>query len=305
MEGGEAPRINMKAQLDQLQELNRGVATAEVDALIKQSSKMGSPLAKAYMTAITVQDTYDEAKKSGASDMEAALLTVGYAAAEAALLNTELGEWIMPELHGDRFKREAIVKALSDDLFVKEAKQTAATSKVGWAKKWINKGRDIANRTNTRRLYTGAGTAAKVVGAHALGESFEEVSEELLADFSKSVFNVVRWMEGKEGLDMGQWDNKLDRYGMAALGGFFGGGINSAATDFVQSKNLANMNRTQALQELIYMVNNGEEADFLKGVDKMKVGDKNLSANSYILSDRNEDGSNSTVYAEASGIQDS
>jgi outer membrane PBP1 activator LpoA protein len=92
---------------------------------------------------------------------------------------------------------------------------------------------------------------------------------------------------------------------MAALGGFFGGGINSAATDFVQSKNLANMNRTQALQELIYMVNNGEEADFLKGVVKMKVGDKNLSANSCILSDRNEDGSNSTVYAEASGVQDS
>ena len=51
----------------------------------------------------------------------------------------------------------------------------------------------------------------------------------------------------------------FDRYAMSAAGGFLGGGINSVATDFVQAKNLANMTRTQALQELIYMVNNGED----------------------------------------------
>ena len=51
------------------------------------------------MTAITVGDTYGEAKyEAGASDTEATLLTLGYAAAEAALLNTGVGEWILPEL---------------------------------------------------------------------------------------------------------------------------------------------------------------------------------------------------------------
>ena len=52
------------------------------------------------MTGLTVQDTYGEAKAAGASDMEAALLTIGYAAGEAAILNTGLGEWILPELQG-------------------------------------------------------------------------------------------------------------------------------------------------------------------------------------------------------------
>ena len=81
----------------------------------------------------------------------------------------------------------------------------------------------------------------------------------------------------------------FDRYAMSAAGGFLGGGINSVATDFVQAKNLANMTRTQALQELIYMVNNGEDQDFLKNVDKMTLGDKNLSANKVIETGRNEE----------------
>ena len=106
---------------------------------------------------------------------------------------------------------------------------------------------------------TGTAKSSNVVVAHALGESFEEVSEEVLADFSKSVFNATRWLRGEDSLDMGQWDNMFDRYAMSAVGGFLGGGINSVATDFVQAKNLANMTRTQALQELIYMVNNGED----------------------------------------------
>jgi len=29
---------------------------------------------------------------------------------------------------------------------------------------------------------------------HALAESFEETSEELLADLSKTIFNGVRWL---------------------------------------------------------------------------------------------------------------
>ena len=48
------------------------------------------------------------------------------------------------------------------------------------------------------------------------------------------MFNVTRWLRGEDALDMGQWDNMADRYGMSAIGGFFGGGINSAATDFAQ-----------------------------------------------------------------------
>ena len=50
---------------------------------------------------------------------------------------------------------------------------------------------------------TGTAKGSNVVVAHALGESFEEVSEEVLADFSKSVFNATRWLRGEDSLDMG------------------------------------------------------------------------------------------------------
>nr|DAR76487.1 MAG TPA: hypothetical protein [Caudoviricetes sp.] len=50
------------------------------------------------MTGITVQDMYQEAKNAGASDKLATGLTLGYAAAEAKLLNTGIGEWVLPEL---------------------------------------------------------------------------------------------------------------------------------------------------------------------------------------------------------------
>jgi len=51
---------------------------------------------------LTVNDTYQEAKNAGASDSLAALTTMGYAAAEYALLSTGLGEWILPELRASR-----------------------------------------------------------------------------------------------------------------------------------------------------------------------------------------------------------
>jgi hypothetical protein len=44
--------------------------------------------------------------------LEAALLTLGYAGGEAWILNTGLGEWILPELHIDKFKNKAIAEAL-------------------------------------------------------------------------------------------------------------------------------------------------------------------------------------------------
>jgi len=67
------------------------------------------------MTAITVGDTYGEAIRAGASNVDATILTLGYAAAEYALLSTGLGEWIMPELRAGKYKAEAIAKALTQN----------------------------------------------------------------------------------------------------------------------------------------------------------------------------------------------
>jgi len=54
------------------------------------------------MTGITVNDMFDEAREAGMSDFGAMAMTLGYAAAEYALLSTGIGEMILPELRANR-----------------------------------------------------------------------------------------------------------------------------------------------------------------------------------------------------------
>lgn len=106
------------------QSANANKAALYVDDIVRQATKIGSPISKAYMVGITVQDTYGDAKAAGASDLEAALLTMGYAAGEVWILNTGLGEWILPELHIDKYRNKAIAEALHKGVY--KAKQTLA-----------------------------------------------------------------------------------------------------------------------------------------------------------------------------------
>ena len=294
-EGYDALKKSKFAELQQymteLNAINETKAAKYVDDLVRKANNIGSPLSKAYMTGITVQDTYGDAKAAGASDLEAALLTLGYAGGEAWILNTGLGEWILPELHIDKFKNKAIAEALVKP--VKDAKKALEQTgdKQGFVKKLLNIGRNVA--TNVYAEKAMAKKSAEVIGAHALGEAFEETSEELLADASKAIFNVTRWLRGKDALNFWDGDNALDRYAMSALGGLFGGGITSAATNFSQVRSLAGMDNSAAMQQLLYMANNNQLGDFLKQVDKMTLGDKNKSATKTIY-----DSEQGVIFAE-------
>lgn len=281
----------LQQYMTELNAINETKAAKYVDDLVRKANNIGSPLSKAYMTGITVQDTYGDAKAAGASDLEAALLTLGYAGGEAWILNTGLGEWILPELHIDKFKNKAIAEALVKP--VNDAKKTLEQTgdKQGFVKELLNIGRNVA--TNVYAEKAMAKKSAEVIGAHALGEAFEETSEELLADASKAIFNVTRWLRGKDTLNFWEGDNALDRYTMSALGGLFGGGITSAATNFSQVRSLARMDNSAAMQQLLYMANNNQLGDFLKQVDKMTLGDKNKSATKTIY-----DSEQGVIFAE-------
>lgn len=281
----------LQQYMTELNAINETKAAKYVDDLVRKANNIGSPLSKAYMTGITVQDTYGDAKAAGASDLEAALLTLGYAGGEAWILNTGLGEWILPELHIDKFKNKAIAEALVKP--VNDAKKTLEQTgdKQGFVKELLNIGRNVA--TNVYAEKAMAKKSAEVIGAHALGEAFEETSEELLADASKAIFNVTRWLRGKDALNFWEGDNALDRYTMSALGGLFGGGITSAATNFSQVRSLARMDNSAAMQQLLYMANNNQLGDFLKQVDKMTLGDKNKSATKTIY-----DSEQGVIFAE-------
>lgn len=243
--------------------------------------KLGEPIARAYMTAITVQDTFGEAIQAGATDGEATLLTLGYAAAESALLSTDLGKWIMPELRMERQRAKTIAKKLLEvspevrDMS-KQLSRLDGESKKAWAKRLFNVGRDIFNAEYS--------TAKKTVGsvlAQGVGEGIEEVSEEALADFSKSCFNLVQKLQGDEVRlnafnHNWNWSEAANRYGMSFAGGIMGGGINAAASDYKGYRGLSDMTSQQAMQELVYMVRNGEMDNFWKTIDKTQLASTEL-----------------------------
>lgn len=281
----------LQQYMTELNAINETKAAKYVDDLVRKANNIGSPLSKAYMIGITVQDTYGNAKAAGASDLEAALLTLGYAGGEAWILNTGLGEWILPELHIDKFKNKAIAEALVKPVNDAKERLEQTGDKQGFVKELLKIGRNVA--TNVYAEKAMAKKSAEVIGAHALGEAFEETSEELLADASKAIFNVTRWLRGKDALNFWDGDNALDRYTMSALGGLLGGGITSAATNFSQVRSLAGMDNSAAMQQLLYMANNNQLGDFLKQVDKMTLGDKNKSATKTIY-----DSEQGVIFAE-------
>jgi hypothetical protein len=61
------------------------------------------------------------------------------------------------------------------------------------------------------------------------------------------------------------------------------------------------MDRTQALQELTYIINEGKEGEFLKNVEKMHMGPKDLSERRILEGD----GKDQVLYEEAKDERDS
>ena len=271
---------NWREQVSLLMAGAKDIATSRAEKaardFVTNYYKLGEPIAKAYMTAITVQDTFGEAIEAGASNNEATLLTLGYAAAEAALLSTDLGKWIMPELRTDKLRYKTIAKKLMElppetREMSKQVARLSGETKKDWAKRLFNIGKDIC----TAEYSTMAKTLG-TVAAQGLGEGIEEVSEELLADFSKSCFNLVQQLQGDD-VRMSAWQDMGNRYAMSFVGGIMGGGINAAASDYKVNKDLVNMNSQQALQQLVYMTRNDEMDDFWKTIDRTTLASKELS----------------------------
>lgn len=288
---------NQKAAAE-LKAVNEIKAAAQVEEYMKNYYKAGEQLSKAYMTMLTVNDIYGEAKEAGAEDFDAAVITAGYAAMEYALLSTDIGKWILPELRAERLQNKAIVRALSRetlDTFKKLGQEagTSESAKRTYLQKLLNFGKSVAKG----EFATGFGKRASIEGGEGLlkggfgsllagasAEAIEETSEELLADFSRVLFNGLEQLQGKD-TRLKPFENGFDRYTMSFLGGFLGGGISSASMDFSQARRASNMTYYQAMQEVIYKARNNQLEDLYKIVENNKIGNDKLSARETIKDD--------------------
>lgn len=206
---------------------------------VKKNTQFSANLSKAYMTFLTTQDAYGEAIHMGIPRYEALGYAAGYTLAEYALLNTEIGERILPELHADR----VMMKGMLNTIF-KETKETLTKNKALYPEDFIGKkafssifktaqekSRKVLD-TLLPSYYTNEGVAnlGKILWGNAVGEMLEETSEELLADLSKEALTLYRQFQNEDHINMWQNDNWVERYFMSALGGFLGGGMNTALT---------------------------------------------------------------------------
>jgi hypothetical protein len=285
---------------EKLTAINKLKAADMVETYMKDYQKAGEELSKAYMTLLTVNDIYGEAKEAGAEDFDAAVITAAYAAMEYALLSTDVGKWILPELRGERLQNKAMLHALTSDVKESFKKLGKAASESDEAKrtylqKLVEFGKSVARGEFNVGLgkkafikdgegLLKAGMGSLVAGATA--EAVEETTEEVLADFSRVLFNGLEQLRGKDAR-LKPFENAFDRYGMSFLGGFIGGGVSSAAFDFRNAQRTANMSYDEAMQQLIHKAHNNDLDGIYKILDKEEIGNKNLSAKKF---DKDEKG---------------
>lgn len=275
------------------------IANESLQNYLTGYNKLGALLSKGYMTMLTVGDTYGEAIAAGASESDATLLTLGYAIGEYQILRTGIGEWILPEYRAEKQLYKRIPQLLANDArkAAKEVTDKYSGAAIGnlpkkgkmeYVKKMLGLGQNLA-----RDVYTQTGNKAKNALSsalvHGLGEGVEEVSEELLADFSKGAYDIVNWLRGNDvrldaaGFHWGEegrsWDfnNIRDRYGLSFVGGAIGGSLTSLGTNFYQNGGLPT-DRESALQALVDIYRRDGNFDKIrKAVSKMNIANPHYS----------------------------
>lgn len=283
--------------LTQNQELRlaaQSKALKEANDITEGLSKLSGAVSKAYMTGITVNDMFDEAREAGMSDFGAMAMTLGYAAAEYALLSTGIGEMILPELRANRAMTRQLLGKVSEktkQAFNKlEAEATSPQQKENFFWRAFNAGKKLYQDNRA-----GLGGAMLNASVGAVGEGVEEVTEEFLADAFRTMADLAHWTD----TDMLKTDNILDRYGMNFIGGLIGGGVNGLNTDFSAFKRINNMTSEQAMKELIYKINNGDLKEIMNSINNNKWGNTNLSDR--VIQEEN----GNYVYAQAENQEDS
>lgn len=245
-----------------------GVKTMRDVAKYEEGARrIGEVLSKGYMTGITTLDSYDSAKQEGASDMQAALLALGYSFGEYKLLSTGIGEMVMPELRANRkMVKKAVEKAMG---ITEEAKKNGSfytkDGKKSLFRKIMQIGKDIADGS-----YHGKQTLA-AIAANGLGEGIEEMSEEALYDFTKTINNAFA-LVSDDVKPLTAWDNMFDRYTMSFIGGAIGGSVFNASANFKALRDADNMTNEQAQQFLLYKLREGQRDEIEKVLDKTTFG---------------------------------
>ena len=262
-----------------------------------QAGKLGRDLSLAYMAIISNSDVYNDMLQYGATKSEAAAVALGSTLGMFAVDKTGLGELMFDEATEESIKqaRRALkneFRQAQDNIFkgIKESEETPANKYIKYIQSAARIGKKFIENFSDDMKYHTTNLLQKMVG-----EGVEEVSEELVADTAKSIYELA----GKLGMDTSvkdvrAWDNILERYSMNFLGGAIGGGIFYGKE--VWDKGTFKIDKSD--EELVTLIRNGHINELKDTLQKMKdagkAGNTKLSATPQIA----EDGSRSFITAE-------
>jgi hypothetical protein len=278
---------------------------------LKRNMRLGADASLVYMAIISNTDVYKQMLLHGASKRDAAAVAFG---STLGMFSVDrflgLGEMFFDELRNDTriamrnvFNKES--EALANQIFNgADAVIKNPELKENALRKLIKKGMDFSKNL-TGEFADNVRNHATGFFGKALGEGLEEVSEELVTDLSKQLYELAGEFSpnfiNQSGItDIGAWDHAFERYMMSFIGGTLGGGI-FYGVDVFQNKSFK---RDTSRDELIYLIANNKTGEVLKELDKWKkagkFGSKNLSISKYEY-----DESGNRVYLTAENEEDS
>jgi hypothetical protein len=85
-------------------------------------------------------------------------------------------------------------------------------------------------------------------------EALEETSEELLLDFSKTIFNAGTSLVGSNTKFDDAFKNVFDRYALSFLGGAIGGGIAGTLPAYKQARADRSITQESATKEIVDLI---------------------------------------------------
>lgn len=264
----------------------------EAQKLATQAGKLGRDASLAYMAIVSNSDLYNEMRNMGLTNSEAAAISLGSTLGMFGLNKyTGLGEIFFDDATDDSVKlaRKAIKAEMKSaaDMFkkIKNSDLPQPNKMLKFIQTASEKTKKVFDQFGEDLKYHTLNFAGK-----AAGEGLEEVSEELISDVAKEIYQLA----GQFGFDttlkdIGAWDNALERYTMSFLGGAIGGGIFYGKEALIDGKSYK---RDSKNWEMSTLIRNGHANELRAEIEKLKksgkIGSTTLSASKYETTENGE-----------------
>lgn len=227
---------------------------------IAKNAQWGRYLAYGYMGLTSAQESYDVFKQAGASDTVAGWAFIANMIALNGLMATDYGKGLLFKgtWLDENYLKEPAIKAANEVRTKLTEGIENATSK--------EKAKFIQGIINIYNKHFSSAAANTVVN-RGLSEALEETMEEGIIDITKAITSVAESIGinvGEQKLDFGwSWNDVLQRYGMAAAGGFVGGSIFhlQGKWDKFLANDMAQHTDEDTLKKLTYYIAQGRGAE--------------------------------------------